>query len=384
MAPNKQSGTVLITVVMMVALAALIVTDISYRQKMDINRTAALLSRDQAFQYLLGAEAIANLTLVEDLKEDRKVVQGGAPVLKDTLAENWAKESNPFPVAGGMIKGKLVDLQSRFNINSIVSTDAQTANKQKAILRTIFINEKIPGDPESTVTAQILIDRMLDWMDGDQEPTGFDGKEDLDYLTQDPPYRAGNQIMYDLSELVLIEGFTPEDVSKLADVVCFLPPDTPINLNTAEPKLLDAIFQTENVALTSVQFIKERELKNKIDGKPGFSNEQDIMDVLTRAGVGNSSQATQVETEQPDEEGSITEVTGGNDTRAPTANNLQGNYSVFSEYYLLEAEAVINAKPVLMRSVLYRPTLKLEDGQKKEEIVIKTIFRKLEDPLKRV
>ena len=57
---------------------------------------------------------------------------------------------------------------------------------------------------------------------------------------------------------------------------------------------------------------------------------------------------------------------------------------MFSEFYLLEAEAVINAKPVLMRSVLYRPTLKLEDGQKKEEIVIKTIFRKLEDPLKRV
>jgi hypothetical protein len=61
---------------------------------------------------------------------------------------------------------------------------------------------------------------------------------------------------------------------------------------------------------------------------------------------------------------------------------MAGNFDVKSEYYLLEAEAVINEKPVLMRSILYRPTV--TSGTNNSEIVIKTLSRKLEDPLKRV
>lgn len=407
---RRQQGTVLITVIMMVALAALIVTDMSYRQKMDVNRTAALLSRDQAFQYLLGAEELANISLVEDLKSDRKNVQNGEPIIKDTLDEFWAKDPNPFPVPGGMIKGKLVDLQSRFNINSIIASNEQMATKQRARLRTLFINQEIPSDEDSNLTAQILIDRMVDWMDSDQEPTGFDGREDLDYLTEAPPYRAGNQLMLDVSELVLIEGFTPEDVSKLVELVSFLPPDTALNMNTALPEVLDALFQTDGIPYSSVQFIKDRQLKNKLDGKPGFSTEQDILDVLTKAGAARTQQTSPVE--DPNEADVDLDQTGNGNTGqrgGVVATNIEGNFSVNSEYFLVEAEAVINNKPVLMRSVIYRPDLNKQEGldgdspgsngagsgsnrdsgsnpnsRDQDLIRVKTLLRKLEDPLKRV
>lgn len=113
----------------MVVLVVFIVIDISYWQKMDINCIVVLLLCDQVFQYLLGVEVIVNLILVEDFKEDCKVVQGGVFVLKDIFVENWVKELNLFLVVGGMIKGKLVDLQLCFNINFIVFIDVQIVNK---------------------------------------------------------------------------------------------------------------------------------------------------------------------------------------------------------------------------------------------------------------
>ncbi|MGB1062494.1 MAG: hypothetical protein ACPGZU_20295, partial [Ketobacter sp.] len=117
-----------LTVVMMVAIAAIIVTDMTYRQKLDIKRTSALLSRDQAFQYLLGAEELANLSLVQDLKEDN---DRNEPAFVDTLGEDWAKPPQPFPVAGGFIQGRIIDLQSRFNVNSIMASDPTIAKKQR-------------------------------------------------------------------------------------------------------------------------------------------------------------------------------------------------------------------------------------------------------------
>ena len=59
-----------------------------------------------------------------------------------------------------------------------------------------------------------------------------------------------------------------------------------------------------------------------------------------------------------------------------------GNFSIYSEYFLLEATAVINQKPVHMEAILYRPTI--EPGANNSTIRVKTITRKLVDPLKRV
>lgn len=366
---RKQGGTVLITVVMMVAIAAIIVTDMTYRQKLDIKRTSALLSRDQAFQYVLGAEELANLSLFQDLKQDN---DKNEPAFVDTLGEDWAKPPQPFPVAGGFIQGRIIDLQSRFNVNSIMASDPVIAKKQRERLRRLMDLVGIPKDTESTVTTQMLSERILDWIDNDQEPTGFDGQEDLDYLGLERPYRAANSVIWDISELMLIEGFTPNDIAALADWVCFLPPDVALNVNTADPKVLDAY----ELGLPGAQIEEERVKDGPARHASGFLDMQAFDDLIATAatkvpvtGTGNDDQ------EQNGQNGGL------NDPK-PTNNKAVGNFSVNSEYYLLEAEAVINQKPVLMRSILYRPALK--DGDANGDIKIKTLSRKLEDPLKRV
>lgn len=363
---RKQSGTVLITVIMMVTIAALIVTDMVYRQKLDIKRTSALLSRDQAFQYLLGAEELANLSLSEDLKQDNNKNE---PAFVDTLAEDWAQPTSPFPVAGGFIQGRIVDLQSRFNVNSIMASDANVAKKQRERFRRLMDQVGIPADKDSLVSTQMLLERIVDWMDSNQEPEGFDGKEDLDYLGLERPYRAANMVMWDISEFMLIDGFTPEDIALLADYVSFLPPDVALNVNTADPKVLDAYDFGD---LSGLQIKEERKKTGPGRHDGGFLDLQAFDDLILTA----TPQATQPE--EGEAETGVQEINPGKQQD----NKAVGNFSVNSEYYLVEAEAVINEKPVLMRSVLFRPTIK--DGRSNKDIKIKTLSRKLEDPLKRV
>ncbi len=365
---SSQKGTVLVTVMMMVSIAALIVTDMTYRQKLDLLRTSALLSRDQAYQYLLSAEEFAKFALADDLKNDNSQ---GNPVFKDTLNENWAKENQPIPVLGGFIRGRLIDLQGRFNVNSLVDTNEETAALQRRRLASLMTSLGIPDEG----TAEQLVERIADWLDADQDPTGFDGQEDLDYLMRERPFRAANQFIFDLSELMVIEGMTSEELATLAPYITFLPPGVALNVNTAEQNVLSAVDQRLSV------LIEGREEKSPADEEPGFATWESAKTYWQtkaqnpNAGGGGGAPAPGGVTVDPD--------TGQPVNNSGTNNNeVVGNFSVASEYYLLEAEAVINGKVILMRSVLYRPTL--AEDEENSDIRVKTILRKLEDPLKRV
>lgn len=388
MAPRrKQHGTVLITVVMMVAIAAIIVTDMTYRQKLDIKRTSALLSRDQAFQYLISAEELANFVLVDDLKADNNK---NDPIIVDTLYENWAKESSPFIVAGGFIQGRIYDLQGRFNINSLMASDTQVRDVQRDRFRSLLGSLGIPKETNSQVTPAILTERLVDWMDANQDPTGFDGMEDLDYLARFPPHRAANSVMWDVSELMLIEGFTPQDLAVLSDWICILPPDVALNVNTADPRILEAYFSGISAGMgLKIKQGREDASNETTHHEGGFKDLQAFQDFMMTQGVGadgNVNQGATVGSTSGDpgdpDPGNGIQQNNQNTGQQQQNNKMEGNFDVKSEYYLLEAEAVINDKPVLMRAILYRPTI--TSGGSNDEITIKTLSRKLEDPLKRV
>ena len=88
-----------------------------------------------------------------------------------------------------------------------------------------------------------LTDSVIDWIDSDSN-TRPTGAEDIDYLKMKTPYRAANQPLQSVEELRLIRGFTPEIVDKLLPWVTALPQPTEINVNTAPPEVLAAVFYT--------------------------------------------------------------------------------------------------------------------------------------------
>jgi general secretion pathway protein K len=74
---------------------------------------------------------------------------------------------------------------------------------------------------------------LADWIDSDAQPQP-EGAEDQAYAGAETPYRTGNTLLADSSELRAIAGVTPELYEKVRPWVCALPVTdlSPINVNT--------------------------------------------------------------------------------------------------------------------------------------------------------
>lgn len=389
---RRNRGTVLLTVILMVAVAALIATDIAYRQKMDVLRTAAFLSRDSAFQFLIAAENLGLYALKRDQKDDeREFSQNPNEEIRDDLSEDWSKGAAfPLPNGIGTIQGNLYDLQGRFNVNSLQAEQQNRQTYQDAFLKLLnnLQAQNLDMFPQD-VTPAMLQQRLIDWLDSDSEPMGHDGKEDYDYLKLPRPYRAANHFITDISELQLIEGFTPKIIHILEDHVSFLPPNAKINLYTAKAELLTA-FGLDTVKVG--EFVdKQRPQKHKDPAKVSYSTKADLLTFLKAPQTGSdtgtppgSPPVIDPLTGQP--------VPGG--PAGPGVNNIDDLFDIKSEYYLLKGKAVVNGKPVLIESVIWRPMLNPAGQQPgsnpppaantNDNKPTKVILRKLVDPLKQV
>lgn len=386
----KQRGTVLITVMLMVAVAALIASEIAYRQQMDILRTGAFLARDAASHYLVAAEELGIFALRKDREEDDRKSRSSNPVeIRDHLGEEWNK-GGMFPLPGGIgtIEGRLYDLQGRFNLNSLMDSDAQRrqvyANTFTAILDAV-LREHPEAFPQGT-TANMLRERVIDWLDPDETATGFDGMEDDTYFRKERPYRTANQFMTDASELLLIEGFTPQALDYLENKLSFLPANAKINVFTADKDLLIRMgFDPARVT----EFVEQqRPAKFKDDFKVEYKNLNEVFTFLMGAG-GSATPPPEEVSGNEDESGE----TGSPRGRGRTSRLSADMFDIKSEYFLLRGKAVVNGKPVLVESMIWKPPLNSQGqtdtgtqgtdaGTTQQTIPVTTILRKFVDPLK--
>ncbi len=221
MKPARQRGLALITAVLVVAMASVAATSMVVSQTYSVRRTANLLHGEQAESFAVGAESWAKVLLKRDATESKI----------DTLEEDWAQPLAPIAVEGGALQGSIEDEQGRFNVNNLVlgdGTKRQVAKKYYESLLAV-----LGLDPA-------LVNVLIDWIDDDIDPS-FPGAEDDTYLLKSPPYRTANTRMADISELRLVEGYTPEVVAALLPHVCALPEETTINVNTATDAVLAAL-----------------------------------------------------------------------------------------------------------------------------------------------
>ncbi|MCW8988403.1 MAG: type II secretion system minor pseudopilin GspK [Gammaproteobacteria bacterium] len=219
---QQEKGIALITVMLILALATILAVSMSSRQQLDIHRSANILNLEQAYQYILGAEAWGKQILTRD-SQDNKV---------DSLNDDWATILPALPIEGGKMTGRIEDLQARFNINNLVQngkTQKLYVDRFKRLLRNLELNEDIS-----------LV--IIDWLDADEE-TGFSGAEDNEYLNLSPAYRTANQAMHDVSELLLVKNIDFATYEKLRPFVCVLQSETAINVNTASAEVLSSIVK---------------------------------------------------------------------------------------------------------------------------------------------
>jgi general secretion pathway protein K len=228
----RQQGVALITALLVVALAVVAATAMATRLQVDVRRTANLLHGEQAYAYATAAESWAQVILRKDAS-DTKI---------DALDEDWATALPPIAVEGGVVIGRITDLQGRFNLNSLLAKTGAPNQVNIDYFRRLL--EVLELDPDLAAALQ-------DWIDADVNAIFPGGAEDDAYLLKDPPYRAANRRMSDVSELRLVQGFTDEVVVALLPHVSALPDDTVINVNTATPQVLQALHA--NLSADSVQ-----------------------------------------------------------------------------------------------------------------------------------
>ena len=237
-APDRQRGVAIITAMLVVALGSITMVAISASQQLDMQRERNEGLIQQARTLGISGERFAAALLYRDVQDE---LRGNS----DSLDDDWAQTIPPIPIDNAAIKGCVVDMQGRFNLNNLINQDGviQPAyvDQFKLLLQELNID----------VTKA---DAVIDWVDEDINATIPEGAEDDYYTGLEIGYRAANTPFVSLSELQLVKGFSSADPEQVEDYELLLPHisalpktsnATAVNVNTATPEVLASMSEGE-------------------------------------------------------------------------------------------------------------------------------------------
>jgi general secretion pathway protein K len=258
---HQTRGVVLLSVLLIMALLASLAYQLVGRHSLVVAQARQTYGGDQALSYALGGEALARQMLFEDWSETGRDI--------DTLLEPWAQPLQPFEIEEGFLEVQIRDLNRCFNLNSIASGNAKA---NLARFKTLLRNHNIPDN---------IGDLWLDWIDADQQISGF-GAEDGDYLLASRAYRAANAPAGHITELNLLKDIEPDYVRVLKLLTCTLPEeDLKLNVNTATAAALASLSPslTESQMLSFTE--SERSYENVSEVTSEYPDLTTAVDVLS-------------------------------------------------------------------------------------------------------
>ena len=219
--PNGQSGTAIITALLVVLLAASVAAFLLAQQSHALTRTARATERAQAMVFAQPLLHWARVSLFEFQKNNKSV----------DLTQRWAQPIATQPIEGAIATGFFRDETGRFNINNLINDDGRQSPADVAIFRRLL--ENLGLNPE-------LAYAITDWVDSDDETSFPGGAEDLTYLALPQPYRTANRRVLQIEELYSVRGIDVAILAKLRPFITALPVRSKININTAPQEVLVA------------------------------------------------------------------------------------------------------------------------------------------------
>lgn len=245
--PSRQKGIAVLTAMLIMAVAVTVTASLVATLHYDLRLSGNIRDVQQNYLYVEGVEAMVGVLLKLDYDDNQY----------DGFQDQWNQKQTPIPLTQdgeqiGIATGRLYDLQGKFNLNSV--------NHQ---LKDDKTGESKP-DPEAEKRLKTflqlheqekLADAVLDWVDSDSIARASGAEHDF-YQTSNTPYLAANTPFVSASELHLLrfDNLTErkeytKTIDKLAEAFTALPEaSTPINVNTASEKLLQAYgFDTSQI-----------------------------------------------------------------------------------------------------------------------------------------
>jgi general secretion pathway protein K len=257
---REQEGTALVITLLIVT--TLVGLAVAFSEDSGVELSLAGFSRDG---FRANQMALAGVSMARALIEYDKD-QG-----TDTLREDWSQFSREsFPedfLQDASFSGRIIDENSKMNINIILSDGKIDETKQKRLERLFGVL----GVNES------LVNPILDWLDSDGDKR-LEGAEDLYYQSLPNPYACGNGRLISLGQIFLIKDlaklsqFGENGQMQLLDYVTIYG-NGRININTASAEVLQSLDEGIDASIAE-DIIKYRadkdfkqisDLKNVID-----------------------------------------------------------------------------------------------------------------------
>jgi len=274
---SRQYGVALVAALILMASIVFILGNIFYRHQISVAQSTLIMHQNQAYFLALSAESWAKQLLDEDADESAF----------DHNNELWSQAIPAMPVDGGLINGCISDMQSRFNLNSLVKYTNATQltsvinsenNSHATVWNNILRLKEIPPD-------QSRLETIIDWIDKDSSTIGTSGAEQEIYESMRPPRMIADSQIVQPSELAEVMGYNLIEVQQLMPLITALPvalktkPNQiepyAININTAADELLlamggdfDMIFK--DVVINNRPFEQIQDFYDKLAFELGY------------------------------------------------------------------------------------------------------------------
>jgi len=253
-----QRGVVLIVVLFAMAVISTLAINASEKSRFNTARVTNHSAYQQAYWYALGGEHYAKQLLKRDLDQHTT-----------HLEQAWAIGETTYEIVGGEIGLKIVDLNSCFNINSLVQGGGIPLGTHHQVFVRFLSGLQFP-----TETIEVLRERVQDWIDPDSLATGVNGMEYGYQTDSGVMYGLPNSYMHDISEVSFLLDISPDLMRKLQTHLCSLPSEYRLllNINTLredDALLLASVFRGE---------LSQQEAYNVIISRPkaGYSDIADV------------------------------------------------------------------------------------------------------------
>lgn len=236
-------------VIFVFALVSILSVGMYNRQHIFVQTAGNVMAQGQAYEYAIASEVYGRRLLKADWDEDKD---------KSEFVDDIEQINNSIflPVEEAFLEAQFNDVQGKLNINDMVLLNGKVNTIMKERFNRLFKRLSIQT---------IKVEAIIDWLDENQDPEGFEGMEDGEYLSLYPPSRNAGQSMKDISELRLLPNVSIEDFQKLLPHVTVLPQGrAPININTASEEVLQSLTETlsDQQAKTLIEQRKETPWKD--------------------------------------------------------------------------------------------------------------------------
>jgi len=237
MSVSNQRGAVLLLVLVVVALLSALLTDWAFSTLVDLRLTETFRDSNRSYYLARGGVEVGRQLLRDDRND------------YDTPTEMWGVGVPSYPVSDdATVSIRIVDEDGRFNLNKVVDNLGENPNPlMRDRLRRLLTQLEI-DDPDG------LSDALIDWIDRNQA-TSPRGAENSWYQGLTPPLASKDGPLDTIDELLLVKGFTPEIVEKLAPHVTVAGVSR-LNLNSAGKDLL--LIWDSDVAASAIEQLLER------------------------------------------------------------------------------------------------------------------------------